>query len=151
MRAAEDHCQAAYITSLLGSQDLKQMILGRSAEECPPLVTADMLQRLSAKTEQEETTAELRASTQKVVSTRVDKNNVQKFLKHTSESVRDRARVNSGSSKLRSMVKRSSFPLFGPSPQGSRVRGMCEIQIGLTNIPLRRNVCCVPSCLRDVW
>ena len=29
------------------------------------------------------------------MSTRVDKNNVQKFLKHTSESVRDRARVNS--------------------------------------------------------
>ena len=62
MRVAEDHCQAAYITSLLGSQDLKQMILGRSAEECPPLVTADMLQRLSTKTGQEETTAELRAS-----------------------------------------------------------------------------------------
>ena len=115
MRAAEDHCQAAYITSLLGSQDLKQMILCRSAEECPPPVTADMLQRLSTKTGQEETTAELRASTQKMVSTRVDKNNVQKFLTNTSErgSVRDRARVNSGSSKLRSMVNVLPSPSLG--------------------------------------
>ena len=65
IRAAEDHCQAAYITSLLGAQDLKQTILGRSAEECPPLVTANMLQGLAAKTGQEETIACLKGSTQK--------------------------------------------------------------------------------------
>ena len=40
------HCYAAYITSLLASQELKQDIL----EECPPNVTAEVLEKLQAKT-----------------------------------------------------------------------------------------------------
>lgn len=36
LRLAEDHCHAAYISSLLGSQDLKLQILRRNSEECPP-------------------------------------------------------------------------------------------------------------------
>ena len=97
LRAAEDHCQAAYITSLIASQDLKQMILGRSAEECPTLVTAAMLQSLAAKTGQEETLVCLQGSMQREVSTRIDTNNNLLFLTHTNErgSIRDRARINS--------------------------------------------------------
>ena len=40
------HCYAAYITSLLASQELKQDIQGKSAEECPPVVTAEVLDKL---------------------------------------------------------------------------------------------------------
>ena len=57
MRAAEDHCQAAYITSLLGSQDLKQMILGRSAEKflflSQQICYRDSLQKLNRKKQQQ--------------------------------------------------------------------------------------------------
>ena len=81
----------------MASQDLKQMILGRTAEECPTRVTTDMLQRLSAKTGQEETIASLQGSTQREVSSRIDRNTHQVFLAHTNErgSTRDRARINS--------------------------------------------------------
>ena len=51
LRAASDHCQAAYITSLLASQELKQDIRGKSREECPPAVTAEVLEQLQVKTE----------------------------------------------------------------------------------------------------
>ena len=47
LRAA--HYYAAYITSLLASQELKQEIFVRSAEECPPNVTAEALEKLQAK------------------------------------------------------------------------------------------------------
>ena len=53
MRAAEDHCQAAYITS----QDLKQMILGRSAEKflflSQQICYRDSLQKLNRKKQQQ--------------------------------------------------------------------------------------------------
>ena len=60
-------------------------------------VTANMLQGLAAKTGQEETIACLKGSTQKLVSIRIDKKNIEEFLTHTSErgSTRDRARINS--------------------------------------------------------
>ena len=39
LRASMDHAPAAYVSSLLSSQDLKQSILGMSGEECPPAIT----------------------------------------------------------------------------------------------------------------
>ena len=66
LRAAPDHCHAAYISSLLGSQDMKTQIL------CPPLVTGDMLQRLAAKTGSEwENIACLQGSSQRETSLRI--------------------------------------------------------------------------------
>ena len=50
LRAAGGHCFAAYTMSLLCSHDLKLEILGRSAEECPPVLAGDVLDRLQAKT-----------------------------------------------------------------------------------------------------
>ena len=97
MRNAADHCQAAYISSLLGSQDMKVQILKRSPEECPPLITAHMLQRLAAKTGGEETIACLQGSTQREISMRIDTHSNQIFLINTrdSGSMRDMARINS--------------------------------------------------------
>ena len=44
-----DQYYAAYIASRLASQELKREILVRSAEECPPNVTAEVLEKLEAK------------------------------------------------------------------------------------------------------
>ena len=59
LRAASDHCYAAYITSLLSSQELKLEILGKSAEECPPPVTDEMMELLQGKTGQEQSVARM--------------------------------------------------------------------------------------------
>ena len=69
------------------------------------------------------------------MSTRVDKNNVQKFLKHTSESVRDRARVNSGSSKLRSMVNVFPFPSLGLHLKAAEFVVRVKYRLGLQIFP----------------
>ena len=69
------------------------------------------------------------------MSTRVDKNNVQKFLKHTSESVRDRARVNSGSSKLRSMVNVFPFPSLGLHLKAAEFVARVKYRLGLQIFP----------------
>ena len=97
LRSAEDHCYAAYISSLLGSQDLKIQILRRSSEECPPIVTAHMLQRLTERTGEEESIACLQGVTQRQISVRIDQHKQKTFLTHTtnSGSVRDQARLNS--------------------------------------------------------
>ena len=97
MRSAEDHCHAAYISSLLGSQDLKLQILRRSSEESPPIVTAHMLQRLTEKTGEEENIAVLQGATQRQISLRIDQHKHQTFVSHTANngSIRDKARLNS--------------------------------------------------------
>ena len=97
MRAAEDHCHGAFISSLLDSHDLKLAILRRSSEESPLRVTEELLQRLAVKTGGEVTIAGLQGSTQRELSTRIDVNNTQNFLAYTrdSGSTRDMARLNS--------------------------------------------------------
>ena len=80
LRAASDHCQAAYITSLLASQELKQDIRGKSREECPPAITADVLEQLQVKTGREDSVISLQASTQKEVSLAIDLWNFQSFF-----------------------------------------------------------------------
>ena len=97
MRSAEDHCHAAYISSLLGSQDLKLQILRRSSEESPPIVTAHMLQRLTEKTGEEENIAVLQGATQRQISLRIDQHKHQTFVSRTANngSIRDKARLNS--------------------------------------------------------
>ena len=46
LRAAVDHAPAAYITSLLSSQDLKESILGKSGDQCPPAISTPLLNLL---------------------------------------------------------------------------------------------------------
>ena len=97
LRAASDHCFAAYIISLLSSQELKLEILGRGAEECPPVVTGDMMEGLQAKTGREDSVASLRVTTQKEVSLAIDSRNHQNLTTSivNSENVRDKARIGS--------------------------------------------------------
>ena len=79
LRGASDHCFAAYITSLLSSQDLKQQILDKSEEECPPTITAEMLERLQATTGREDSIRSLQGLTQKEVSLSIDLKNLHDF------------------------------------------------------------------------
>ena len=71
-------CFAAYVLSLLASQDLKGQILGLGSEECPPPpVTTDLMNSLTAKRGSETSLACLRESSQKEVSLQIDLNNHQ--------------------------------------------------------------------------
>ena len=79
LRAASDHCFAAYITSLLSSQELKLEILGKSAEEYPPLSTDQMIEMLRGKTGREDSVTSIRGSTQKEVSLAIDLKNYQNW------------------------------------------------------------------------
>ena len=59
LRAASDHEPAAYTVSVLSAQELKLQMLGRSAEECPPNISREMLDRLNEKTGREDTVVSL--------------------------------------------------------------------------------------------
>ena len=58
-RAVSDHGPAAYTVSVLSAQELKLQMLGRSAEECPPNISREMLDRLNEKTGREDTVVSL--------------------------------------------------------------------------------------------
>jgi hypothetical protein len=49
LRAAWDHAPAAYSTSVLSSQELKERILGLAEEDCPPRISQPLLQYLASK------------------------------------------------------------------------------------------------------
>ena len=72
LRASSDHSCVTYITSCLSSQDLKLQILSRNVEDCPPVITADLLQGMQEKTVREDTVASLQETTQREVSLAVD-------------------------------------------------------------------------------
>ena len=95
LKASSDHTPAAYITSLLSSQDLKEQILDRSSEECPPIISTTLLDRLTNKTGQDSNIACLEAATQREVSLQIDLNNHQLLATTISElgSTRDIARL----------------------------------------------------------
>ena len=78
LRASSDHCFAAYVLSLLASQDLKGQILGLGSEECPPPpVTTELMDSLTAKKGSDTSLACLRDSSQREVSLQIDLNNHQ--------------------------------------------------------------------------
>ena len=78
-------------------QDLKLQILSRNVEDCPPVITADLLQGMQEKTVREDTVASLQETTQREVSLAVDISNHQKLTSAISEqgSTRDKARMGS--------------------------------------------------------
>ena len=53
LRAASDHCFAAYITSLLSSHELKLEILRKNAQECLQAVSGEITEMLQGKTGRE--------------------------------------------------------------------------------------------------
>jgi hypothetical protein len=67
-----DHSAAAYTTSVLSSQDLKQQILGLAEQDCPPTLPPALLELLSAKQGEEATLENLHGVTQKSVSLKID-------------------------------------------------------------------------------
>ena len=96
MRAAWDHAPAAYVTSVIFSQELKEGILGLGGDDCPPRISQPLLDYLAAKSGDEEmSVASLQGETQKTVSLKVDLHNLQLLNEHVSElgSVRDTARL----------------------------------------------------------
>ena len=95
LRAALDHAPAAYISSILSSQDLKQQILNMTEEECPATISNDLLGYLSSKMGEEATTISLMGVSQSEISLKIDLNNLQLLTNHITElgSTRDIARL----------------------------------------------------------
>ena len=85
LKSAADHSTAAYITSVLSSQDLKQQILGLPEQSCPPKVTDALLEMLTAKQGEEAT----------LDSIKIDRKRLERLSEHISSSgvVRDIARL----------------------------------------------------------
>ena len=76
LRAAEDHAPAAYITSLLSSQDLKESILVKTGEQCPPSISTPLLNILDEKLGEEASVSVLRGLAQREISLKIDLNNL---------------------------------------------------------------------------
>ena len=95
LRAAEDHAAAAYISSLLSSQDLKESILGKTEDQCPPTISSPLLNILVAKMGEEASVSVLRGLAQREVSLKIDLNNLKLVTNHISglEITRDIARL----------------------------------------------------------
>ena len=85
LRAALDHAPAAYVTSLLASQDLKERILNLSGEECPPIISPPLLNYLSSRMGEDTSVATLQGATQKQVCLTIDLNNFQLLSNHITE------------------------------------------------------------------
>ena len=95
LRAASDHAPAAYSTSLISSQDLKESILNLSSEECPLTISTTLLDYLSVKMGEDATIASLQGVSQRGVSLKIDLNNHQLLTNHITELgvLRDIARL----------------------------------------------------------
>ena len=95
LKSAADHSTAAYITSVLSSQDLKQQILGLPEQSCPPKVSDALLEMLAAKQGEEATLDNLQGLSQKMVSIKIDRKRLETLSEHISSSgvVRDIARL----------------------------------------------------------
>ena len=104
LRAAEDHAAAAFSTSLLSSQPLLRSLLHREEEDAEPaLLSASLLDQLSAKTGAEEplSTESILNTTQKMLSAKIDLRNLQLLQEalKAAGSVREVARLASVSLK----------------------------------------------------
>ena len=82
LRASSDHAPAAYIISLLSSQDLMERILG---QECPPTVSISLLDSLTHRTGSDTTISSLQGVTQREVSLQIDLHNHQLLTNHITE------------------------------------------------------------------
>ena len=148
LRCAEDHCHAAYISSLLGSQDLKSQLLCRRSEECPPLVTADILQGLTERTGEEENIASLEGATQKQISTRIDQHKHQTLLTHITDSgsVRDQARFNSlGLPNSGAWLNVLPSPTLGLHLRPAEFNVSVKYRLGMKVIPFEGQCSACPS------
>ena len=97
LRSAVDHAPAAYSCSVIASQDLKEVILNKSAEECPLDLSDDLLHHLSQLTGEEMSLISLRSQPQKTVSLKIDLQNHQQLSNEIKEQgvSRDIARLGS--------------------------------------------------------
>ena len=95
LRAALDHAPAAYITSLLSSQDMKESILDLTSEECPPAISTALMDCLAAKMGEDVTINSLQGVSQREVSLKIDLHYLQLLTDHISELgvTRDIARL----------------------------------------------------------
>ena len=77
LRAAVDHAPAAYVCSLVASQDLKESILDMSSEECPLFIPEDLLKHLSESLGEDISLISVRTQTQREISLKLDLRNHQ--------------------------------------------------------------------------
>ena len=75
LRSADDHAAAAYITSLLSSQSIRQDLLSLNEEDSLITIPDHLLTLLSTKQEEEATQESLQGVSQKAVSLQIDLNN----------------------------------------------------------------------------
>ena len=72
LRSAEEHAPAAFTTSVLASQDLKERILNLPEHLCPPVIPASLLALLSDKQGEEATVDNFLGVSQKAASYKID-------------------------------------------------------------------------------
>ena len=77
LRASMDHAPAAYISSLLSSQDLKESILSKSREECPPRISSALIDQLAMKMGEDTSIISIQSVPQKIISLKIDLHNLQ--------------------------------------------------------------------------
>ena len=77
LRAAVDHAPAAYVCSLVASQDLKESILDMSSEECPLFIPEDLLKHLSESLGEDISLISVRTQTQREIRLKLDLRNHQ--------------------------------------------------------------------------
>ena len=96
LRASVDHAPAAYFSSIISSQDLKESILDMPGEDCPPAISLPLLDILARKMGDEAASVQsLQGISQKNISLATDLTNLQLLKDHYTglESVSDTARV----------------------------------------------------------
>ena len=97
LRSAEDHAPAAYLTSLMGCQSLRQALLHLTEEDSQLTISAPLLALLSTKQGEDATVDSLLGVTQKAVGLQIDLHNMNLLIdKHNREGVaREIARLGS--------------------------------------------------------
>ena len=93
--SSTNYSPAAYTTSLISSQDLKESILNLTAGECPLSIPSALLDHLSVGMGEDATVASLQGVSQREVSLKIDLHNLQLHTDHITELgvTRDIARL----------------------------------------------------------
>ena len=87
LRSAEDHAPAAYLTSLMGCQSLRQALLHLTEEDSQLTISAPLLALLSTKQGEDATVDSLLGVTQKAVGLQIDLHNMNLLIdKHNREA-----------------------------------------------------------------
>ena len=97
LKAAEDHAHAAYASSLLSSQHIRQALLDLQEDNSQFVIPETVMETLSSKQNEEATVENLQGVTQKAISYKIDQHNSNLLINNITREgvVRDVARLRS--------------------------------------------------------